>query len=166
MLGYGDNQEPEDLPQPLQDLIFARQGDEATTGSLTGVTQSMASLKVDLQNKSLLLHHCDLEDDERERARLGSVGLPHSGDWPSVIVMNCSTHICARWNLHTFDNFELKYFKVSLNSIVVKLIKMLWLRKQRLFPQPKHLRNSFSPHLLVFLIKCTVKAQTDGSTSF
>ena len=80
MLGYGDNQEPEDLPQPLQDLIFARQGDEATTGSLTGVTQSMASLKVDLQNKSLLLHHCDLEDDERERARLGSVGLPHSGD--------------------------------------------------------------------------------------
>ena len=78
MLCYGDNQEPEDLPQPLQDLIFARQGDEATTRSLTGVTQKMASLKVDLQNKALLLHHFDLEDDERKRARVGSVGLLYS----------------------------------------------------------------------------------------
>ena len=92
MLGNEDNQEPEDLPQPLHDQIFARQGDEATTGSLTGVTQSMASFKVYLQNKALLLHHCDLEDDERETTRLGSVGLLHSGDWPSVLVMNFSTH--------------------------------------------------------------------------
>ena len=80
MLCYGDNQEPEDLPRPHQDLIFARQGDGATTRSLTGVTQSMASFKVYLQNKSFLLHHGDLEDDERETTRLGSVGLPHSGD--------------------------------------------------------------------------------------
>ena len=96
MLGYGDNQEPEDLPRPLQDLIFARQGDEATTGSLTGVTQKMASFKVYLQNKSLLLHHCDQEDDEREITRLGSLGLLHSGEWLSVFVINCSTHRCAR----------------------------------------------------------------------
>ena len=68
----------------LLDLIPARQGDEATTRSLTGVTQKMASFKVYLQNKSLLLHHFDLEDDERERARLGSVGLLHSGDWLSL----------------------------------------------------------------------------------
>ena len=78
VLGYRDSQVPVDLL--LLDLIPARQGDEATTGSLTGVTQSMASFKVYLQNKSFLLHHGDLEDDERETTRLGSVGLPHSGD--------------------------------------------------------------------------------------
>ena len=77
------------------------------------------------------------------RWELGSLGLPHSGDWLSVFVINCSTHRCARWNLHTFDNFELKYFKVSQNSIVVKLIKMLWLWEQMLFPQPTDLRRSF-----------------------
>ena len=87
MLGHGADAEPDQpdpLPQPLLDAISARQGDEATTESLTGVTQKMASLKIDQQNQLLLLNYYSMEGDVREIARLASVGLQHAGDWLSV----------------------------------------------------------------------------------
>ena len=45
----------------------------------------LASLKVDLYNKSLLSNYFNGEDVVREIARLASPSLPHSGDWLSVV---------------------------------------------------------------------------------
>ena len=73
------------LPQPLLDLISAKTGEDETLETLTGVSQNMASLKIDLSNKSLLLQHISEEGEEREIARLASLGLPHAGCWLSVV---------------------------------------------------------------------------------
>ena len=80
-----DVENPFTLPQPLLDCVSARQGEEASTESLTGVTQKMGSLKVDLSNKSLLLNFHNAEGSAREIARMSSLGLSHSGDWLSVV---------------------------------------------------------------------------------
>ena len=48
----------------------------------------MASLKVDLNNQSLLLNFFTSEDDVREKARLASLGLPHAGDWLGVVPLS------------------------------------------------------------------------------
>ena len=80
----GKNEEEEDaftLPAPLLDSISARQGEEVVTESLVGVTQKMASLKIDLHNHSLLLNFFKAGGDVRENARMASLGLPHAGDW-------------------------------------------------------------------------------------
>ena len=42
------------LPQPVLDKISLKMGEQATTESLTGVSQKAASLKVDLLNQSIL----------------------------------------------------------------------------------------------------------------
>ena len=73
------------LPQPLLDSVSARQGEEATLETLTGVTQKEGSLKVDLCNKSLLLNYFNTEGVQREIARINSLGLPHQGDWLYVV---------------------------------------------------------------------------------
>ena len=73
------------LLQPLLDLISAKTGEDETLETLTGVSQNMASLKIDLSNKSLLLQHISEEGEEREIARLASLGLPHAGCWLSVV---------------------------------------------------------------------------------
>ena len=86
-MGQQEDEEPPVLPQPLLDSISARQGEEVTTESLIGVSQKMASFKVDLNNQSLLLNYFILEDNVREKARLASLGLPHAGDWLGVVPM-------------------------------------------------------------------------------
>ena len=53
--------------------------------TLTGVSQKMASLKVDLRNQSLLLQQINEEGEKREIARMSSLGLPHAGSWLSVV---------------------------------------------------------------------------------
>ena len=73
------------LPQSLLDSVSARQGEEATLETLTGVSQKQGSLKVDLCNKSLLLNYFNTEGVQREIARMNSLGLPHQGDWLSVV---------------------------------------------------------------------------------
>ena len=45
-----------------------------------GLTQKQMSLKVDLELQRQLLQGVD-EEENRERARLSSLGLPHAGDW-------------------------------------------------------------------------------------
>ena len=57
----------------------------ASVESLSGVSQKEASLKVDLQNQSLLLHHINEEGEAREIARIASLGLPRAGSWLSVV---------------------------------------------------------------------------------
>ena len=81
----GEDEEDPSLPQPLLDLISAKTGEEASVESLTGVSQKMASLKVDLLNQSLLLQKITEEGEVREIARMASLGLPHSGSWLSVV---------------------------------------------------------------------------------
>ena len=79
-----DSEEPQ-LPQPLLDKITAKTGETASVDSLQGISQREVSLKVDLLNQSLLLHHFNEEGEEREIARMASLGLPHAGSWLSVV---------------------------------------------------------------------------------
>ena len=79
-----DSEEPQ-LPQPLLDRISAKSGETASVESLLGVSQREASLKIDLFNQSLLLHYHEEKGNEREIARMASLGLPHAGSWLSVV---------------------------------------------------------------------------------
>ena len=81
----GEDEEELSLPQPLLDLISAKTGEEASVESLTGVSQKMASLKVDLLNQTLLLQHITEEGEAREIARMASLGLPHAASFLSVV---------------------------------------------------------------------------------
>ena len=85
LLGKDDNGDAPNLPQPVLERISAKQGEVASTEALVGVSQKSASLKVDLFNQSLLLNHITEEGEVREMARLQSLGLPHAGDWLSVV---------------------------------------------------------------------------------
>ena len=75
------------LPLPLLEDITAKQGGETvvTVESLVGVSQKMASLKVDQKNKSFLSNLIAEEGNTRDIARFSSLGLPHSGSWLSVV---------------------------------------------------------------------------------
>ena len=79
-----DEEQPYSLPQHLLDSISAKQGEETVTESLVGVTQKMASLKVDKFNQSSLLTEVQEAGETREIARMASLGLPHAGTWLSV----------------------------------------------------------------------------------
>ena len=59
-------------------------GEEVQAADLVGLTQKMISAKVD-QHQLHLLEEEVGEDEVREKARLGSLSLPHSGDW-----LNCA----------------------------------------------------------------------------
>ena len=86
LLGKADDDEvPPSLPQPVLDKISLKMGEQASTESLTGVSQKAASLKVDLLNQSILLNHITEEGQVRETARLRSLGLPGAGAWLSVV---------------------------------------------------------------------------------
>ena len=69
-------------PQALAALA-ATLGEEVTEEELMGMRQKQLSSKVDLH-----LHRCLLEslgeEDQREKARLMSLTLPHIGDWLNV----------------------------------------------------------------------------------
>ena len=69
----------------LLDLIAAKTGEETTVETLMGVPQKQVSLKIDLFNRSLLLLHFSEKGDKREIARMASLGLPHAGNWLSVV---------------------------------------------------------------------------------
>ena len=81
----GEDSEETQLPQSLLDKITAKTGEIASVESLSGVSQREASLKVDLLNQSLLLHHLNEEGEVREIARMASLGLPRAGNWLSVV---------------------------------------------------------------------------------
>ena len=85
LLGNGDEESYYALPQDLLDCVSARQGEEATTETLTGISQKQGSLKVDLANKSVLVNFHATVGSQREIARMNSLGLPHQGDWLSVV---------------------------------------------------------------------------------
>ena len=87
LLDKADDEAPPSLPQPVLDRITLKQGDQASTESLTGVSQKASSLKVDLFNQSILLNNLNEEGLVREIARLRSLGLPRAGDFLSVIPM-------------------------------------------------------------------------------
>ena len=81
----GEDVEEFSLPQPLLDTISAQTGEDTTVETLTGMSQKKASLKVDLQKKSLLLQRVSEGGNLREIARMASLGLPHAGSWLSVV---------------------------------------------------------------------------------
>ena len=54
----------------------AKTGEEASVESKTGVSQKMASLKVDSLNQTLLLQHITEEGDAREIARMSENEKP------------------------------------------------------------------------------------------
>ena len=84
LLGKDEAEDAITLPEALLDSISARQGEPVDAESLVGVSQKMASLKVDLKNQSHLLNFLNAEGDTREIARMASLGLPHASDWLSV----------------------------------------------------------------------------------
>ena len=79
----------EDCPQNIKPDLLAylntKTGEEATTDSLTGVTQRAVSLTINLNTSKLLTTNINELGDLREKARLSSVGLPHAGDWLNVL---------------------------------------------------------------------------------
>ena len=76
---------PDEEPRPalsprLLAALSEAQEEEALVADLVGMNQHQISAKVDLHQQQLLLQGVG-EDELRELARLGSVCLPHSGDW-------------------------------------------------------------------------------------
>ena len=90
ILGRGESEEPFNLPAFLLETISEKQGEETVlvTESLVGVTQKMASLKVDKHNQTSLLTHFREAGVTREIARMASLGLPHAGNWLSVVPLS------------------------------------------------------------------------------
>jgi hypothetical protein len=78
----GDNQEPSILSPLLLDTLSAAQGSQVVEAELEGLTQHMISLQID-QEQQRRLHNMFDEDETREKARLASLALAHSGDWLS-----------------------------------------------------------------------------------
>ena len=81
----GEDEEEPQLPQSVLDQITARTGEDTTVETLAGVSQKNISLKVDLSNKTHLLLLISEANKEREIARMASLGLPHAGNWLSVV---------------------------------------------------------------------------------
>ena len=81
-------QEASQLDPALLAALAAKMGEEVedvTQESLAGLRQKVVSSKIDLANKNLLLTHIGEIGDERETARMNSLGLPKAGAW-----LNCS----------------------------------------------------------------------------
>ena len=87
LLGNAEEDIVANVPQPVLDQISMKQGDQASTESLIGVSQKASSVKIDLFNQSILLHQIQEEGRNRDIARLRSLGLHHAGDWLSVVPM-------------------------------------------------------------------------------
>ena len=73
------------ISAPLLALLSTKQGEDATVDSLLGVTQKAVGLQIDLHNMNLLIDKHNREGVAREIARLGSLSLPHAGDWLHVV---------------------------------------------------------------------------------
>ena len=87
LLGKADEEVIANIPQPVLDRIALKQGDETSAESLVGVSQKASSLKVDLFNQSILLNQVQEEGQDRETARMLSLGLPRAGDWLTAVPM-------------------------------------------------------------------------------
>ena len=68
------------LEPGLLAALGAAQGEEALEADLVGMNQKQISIKVDLNVQQQLLAGLR-EEEDRERARLASLALPHAGDW-------------------------------------------------------------------------------------
>ena len=58
------------LPQPLLDQLSEKLGEDTSVESLFGITQNMATLKVNQLHQRLLLQDITMEAGQREAARL------------------------------------------------------------------------------------------------
>ena len=72
------------LPQPLLDQLSEKLGEETSVESLFGITQKMATLKVNQLHQRLLLQDITAEAGQREAARLRCLGNAHAGIWMTV----------------------------------------------------------------------------------
>ena len=68
------------LPQLLLDGLTFALGEETSEESLEGVSQKMLGLRIDQHLQRQLQEEIG-QEEERERARLLSLTLPHAGDW-------------------------------------------------------------------------------------
>ena len=82
-MGPREGDRPTLTPQLLA-ALSASSGEEVQAADLAGLTQRMISTKVDQHQLHLLQDEVG-ENEVREKARLGSLSLPHSGDW-----LNCA----------------------------------------------------------------------------
>ena len=85
LLHLPDDDSQVTIPAPLLALLSTKQGEDANIESLLGVTQKAVGLKIDLHNSNLLIANTNREGVVREIARLGSLSLPHAGDWLHVV---------------------------------------------------------------------------------
>ena len=79
----GDNLQRAALPPQSLAALSRVLGDETTEEALAGLQQRQLSARVDTRMKEILLEGIG-DDEEREKARIGSVALPHAGDWLNV----------------------------------------------------------------------------------
>ena len=85
ILGREEESSPPNIQPALLTYLSDKMGEEASIESLTGVPQRAVSLTINLNNSKLLSNHINELGEVREKARLNSVGLPHSGDWLNVL---------------------------------------------------------------------------------
>ena len=85
ILNMTEEECPATISNDLLGYLSSKMGEEATTISLMGVSQSEISLKIDLNNLQLLTNHITELGSTRDIARLASLGLPHSGDFLNVV---------------------------------------------------------------------------------
>ena len=78
-VGAADQQDPI-LQPPLLEALSAAQGCPAVEADLEGLTQHMISKRIDEEQLKKLHERVD-PGNTRERARLASLSLAHSGDW-------------------------------------------------------------------------------------
>ena len=76
-----DGEEPQSvLPQQVLTALSAALGEDAIEEELVGVPQRQLGVRIDLQQQRILQQGIG-EEEVREKARLGSLALPHAGDW-------------------------------------------------------------------------------------
>ena len=76
---------PPNIKPDLLTYLNSKTGEVVSQDSLTGATQRAVSLTINLNTAQLLSNNINELGDEREKARLASVGLPHAGDWLNVL---------------------------------------------------------------------------------
>ena len=79
LLGGRDGAGPVLSPRLLT-AMSAAQGEEVKEEEVENMSQKEMSVKVDLHKQRMLMEGIG-EEEVRERARLGSLSLPHAGDW-------------------------------------------------------------------------------------
>ena len=73
------------LPAPLLQHLSDKMEEEVTVETLTGVTQKMATFKLNQLHHRLLLDDLANDGGQREQARMRCLGNKRSGDWLTVV---------------------------------------------------------------------------------